>query len=600
MSKGFSDSFYVFVDVNGIAFDYDVKLYYMKTFQKSKEPPQQEQSVGARRQGDLQMKAVQFSRPFFYSTSNWRSSGCDMDIGKIISEDEVLYGSVISSALRINDTKGNLEIFSYVIKDDIENSLKVKFELKGRTVVAPLYLNIRVAFDETLTNPIANQDLLLFPSHVNKSADISVLKTYEYSVHLRFPHLSTRLGDTASITQGLKKLSVIIQDCFKTQKIQLLMFSSNEAIDTMMLDGVDMSDFKSGGLGNLTKLTTSSTILSLVFPEKDTSIVPYLVLFIATLIIVVILMILNTFTCLIKRQRRNRVYGIHLKTLHLKDAENLKFIAFSGEKSERQEGGYISLNSKSPYLLFKQPNFRNHGFSCAKKGILVSYISFRVFYTFIFTFSVALSILFSFWPPGGFESNSGVNREVLLPLTQREAARRELDTEKILLQHSTKAAQLVHACQDIMIRQIVDVAREVDRAVQEILDAGLNPHKSKDNMYNLMESLVFHQMVDLNYSVQDYISHLLVELNNATMSDAFKFSDLLSRIYASKWLLFVKRMMNSSHIPWDVNARQVQFLPTPEYLNELRLKISNIEFARQFGLAEAENFIFIPMLITSQ
>ncbi|VUZ38923.1 unnamed protein product, partial [Hymenolepis diminuta] len=59
-------------------------------------------------------------------------------------------------------------------------------------------------------------------------------------------------------------------------------------------------------------------------------------------------------------------------------------------------------------------------------------------------------------------------------------------------------------------------------------------------------------------------------------------------------------MMNSSHIPWDVNSRQVQFLPTPEYLNELRLKISNIEFARQFGLAEAENFIFIPMLITSQ
>uniref|UniRef100_A0A158QHH8 Integrin_alpha2 domain-containing protein n=1 Tax=Rodentolepis nana TaxID=102285 RepID=A0A158QHH8_RODNA len=579
--------------------EYDTKLYNLKTFQKSREPIQQEQSVGTNSQGDLQMKAVQFSRPFLHCTSNWRSSGCDMDISNIISGNEVLFGSVISSVLRINDTKGNLEPFTYVIKEDIENSLKVKIELESRTEVAPLYLNIRVAFDETLTDPLAHQDLLLFPLHVKKSTDISVQTPYEYSIQLRFPNLSTRLANTGS-RQGLKKVLVTIQDCFSTQNIQLLMFASSGNIDTMMLDGADMSDLKNGAFVNLTKPTTSSMLLSIMFPEKGIIIVPYLFLFIGVLIIAVILMIVHTLTCLIQRQKRNRIHGIHIKTLHLKDSENLKFTVLSGEKPELQERGYFPLNTTSISSLFKQPDFRKQGFSCAKKGILVSYISFRVFYTFIFTFSVALSILFSFWPPVGFENNSGVNRDALLPLAQREAARREVDTEKILLQHSNKAAQLVRACQDIVIRQVVDVAREVDRAVQEILDAELNPHKSKDNMFKLMESLVFQQMADLNYSVQDYISHLLVELNNATMSDALRFSDLISRIHASQWLLFVKRMMNNSHIPWDINSRQTQFLPTPEYLNELRLKISNIEFARQFGLAEAENFIFIPMLITSQ
>lgn len=457
-------------------------------------------------------------------------------------------------------------------------------------------MNIHVAFDGNSKNPIANQDLLLFPRNANKSADVSLQTTYEFSIHLRIPYLSSSVGKKLSSNQSLRRLIVTVQDCFKQQKIQFIMFSSDENSDTMMLDGGETSSV----LKNLNETSTSTAIFSMVFPGKDISIVPYLVLFFAALIIVAILMIIYTLTCLIKRQKRNRIRGIHLKSLHLKDAENTKFILLTGEKSKHQEGGYIPLNSKSPCSLFKQPDYRSQRFSCAKKGILVTYISFRVFYTFIFTFSVALSILFSFWPPVGFETTSGVNRELLLPLTQREAARRELDTEKILQQHSTKASQLVNACQDIMIRQIVDVARDVDRAVNEVLDSELNPHKTKHNMFNLMENLMFHQLADLNYTIQDYISHLVIELNNATMSDALRFSELLSRIYASQWLLFVKRMMNSSHISWDINARQTQFLPTQEYLSELRLKISNIKFARQFGLAEAENFIFIPRLITSQ
>nr|CDS21786.1 hypothetical protein EgrG_000128900 [Echinococcus granulosus] len=383
------------------------------------------------------------------------------------------------------------------------------------------------------------------------------------------------------------------------------MFTSEEPLETMMWDETlgGIVDEKGDHFEKLTKSFTNLSILSRVLSAKDANAVPYLVLFFASAVVMLFLMIINTLICLIERQRKGRSQGIHLKHLHLKDSNNKEFVVISGEKSKHQEGGYIPLNPKAPHYLLKQSEVPRRSFTCAKKGILVAYTSFRVFYTFIFTFSVALSILFSFWPPVG-AGNSGSastwNKGILLPLRQREAARRESDTEKLLNQHSAKAAQLVHACQDTLIRQIVDVAREVDRTVQEVLDVELNPQKSKENMFKMLESFVLRQMNDLDLSVQDYISHLRAELDSSMMPDVVRFSELLSSIYASQWLLFVKRMMNSTHIPWDITAPEVHFVPTPEHLNALRLKISNIEFARQFGLAEAENFLFIPSLITSQ
>ena len=151
-----------------------------------------------------------------------------------------------------------------------------------------------------------------------------------------------------------------------------------------------------------------------------------------------------------------------------------------------------------------------------------------------------------------------------------------------------------------MIRQIVEIAREVDRTLQEVIDTEMRPHKSQDNLFKLMETLTFLQMEEMNAAVDDYVSHIRMELDSAMMPDVARFSDLLSSIYASQWLLFVKRMMNSSNINWNINTPEDRYIPTTEHLNSLRLKISNIEFARQFGLAEAENFIFIPTLLNSQ
>ncbi|EUB60946.1 hypothetical protein EGR_04192 [Echinococcus granulosus] len=487
---------------SSVLWKYELSLHYLRSIQRTKGMLQSDQSDSAQRQGDLKVKSVQVSRPFLYSTSNWRSAGCDLDIGNFLNEDEVLYGPTISSAIQLS-----------------------------RTEVTPVYLSIYAAVGEPLSSPLLHQDLLIFPTNGNHSRDVHSHSTYDFSIQLRFPRLSKFTEDKREKhqqQQGLRKLVISIQDCFQTQKVQFFMFTSEEPLETMMWDETlgGIVDEKGDHFEKLTKSFTNLSILSRVLSAKDANAVPYL-----------------------------------------------------------------------------QSEVPRRSFTCAKKGILVAYTSFRVFYTFIFTFSVALSILFSFWPPVG-AGNSGSastwNKGILLPLRQREAARRESDTEKLLNQHSAKAAQLVHACQDTLIRQIVDVAREVDRTVQEVLDVELNPQKSKENMFKMLESFVLRQMNDLDLSVQDYISHLRAELDSSMMPDVVRFSELLSSIYASQWLLFVKRMMNSTHIPWDITAPEVHFVPTPEHLNALRLKISNIEFARQFGLAEAENFLFIPSLITSQ
>lgn len=90
-------------------------------------------------QGDLQIKAVQVSRPFIYSTSNWRSFECDPDIGHFVNDDEVLYGPIISPANQINEIHGNLNEFSYILKNDLDNRVKIMMHLKSMCTVGYQY-----------------------------------------------------------------------------------------------------------------------------------------------------------------------------------------------------------------------------------------------------------------------------------------------------------------------------------------------------------------------------------------------------------------------------------------------------------------------------
>lgn len=114
-----------------IFLEYELSLHYLRSIQRTRGMLQSDQSESVQRQGDIRMKAVQVSRPFLYSTSNWRSAGCDLDIGNFVNEDEVLYGSTISSALQLSESKGKLQPFSYVITKDLDNSLKMRIQLSG-------------------------------------------------------------------------------------------------------------------------------------------------------------------------------------------------------------------------------------------------------------------------------------------------------------------------------------------------------------------------------------------------------------------------------------------------------------------------------------
>ncbi|VDM18445.1 unnamed protein product [Hydatigera taeniaeformis] len=111
--------------------EYELNLHYLRSIQRTKGMLQSDQSESVQTQGDIRMKAVQVSRPFLYSTSNWRSAGCDLDIGNFMNEDEVLYGATLSPALRLSQSKEKPQPFAYVIANDRNNKLGIKILLNG-------------------------------------------------------------------------------------------------------------------------------------------------------------------------------------------------------------------------------------------------------------------------------------------------------------------------------------------------------------------------------------------------------------------------------------------------------------------------------------
>uniref|UniRef100_A0A5K3EGS8 Transmembrane protein 231 n=1 Tax=Mesocestoides corti TaxID=53468 RepID=A0A5K3EGS8_MESCO len=477
-------------------------------------------------------------------------------------------------------------------------------KVNGRTRVTPVYLNIYSKFDEKLASPLFDQDILIFANADNHSRNVQYHEATDFSISLQLPLLFT-LSEGKDAEHGLRRLLVFVQDCFHVHKLQLLMFADEISPDRMMWDATSQDIFggKINSFKNSTSQKTMRSLIARIFSTGDVDFIHYLVLlcFVATAVIVIL--VLNILICLIERRRRYRLRGVSFKHLHLKDANDEEFIVISGGKSSRSESGYMPLGFKSSLFHLRQSTSPVQGFTFAKKAILVTYICFRVFYTFIFTFSVALSILFSFWPPVGVDKprfHSSWDDDVLPPGSKLETFRLEAEAAKILKRQSTKATQLVHVCQDQMIRQVIDVTREVDRTVQEILETELNPQKPRDNVFRLLETFVFLEMKDLNPAVQDYVGQLRTDLDNSVMPEVVRFSELLSSVYASQWLLFAKRMIKNTSVPQIVSSPGAHLAPTPEHLSALRLTKSVIDFARQFGFAEAESFLFVPTLITTQ
>ena len=155
------------------------------------------------------------------------------------------------------------------------------------------------------------------------------------------------------------------------------MFAAEESDDSMMLDSGLLREVS--GLKNTTKYASEVSILSKALSTSDANTIPYIVLFLSTILLVIILTFLHILACLIMRQRSSRHQGIKLKYQYLKDANNTSFLVIADEKIKGKERGYTALNSKLPHSFFTNLSPSHQGFSCLRKTVLVFYISFRVF-----------------------------------------------------------------------------------------------------------------------------------------------------------------------------------------------------------------------------
>ncbi|VDK87962.1 unnamed protein product [Dibothriocephalus latus] len=406
----------------------------------------------------------------------------------------------------------------------------------------------------------------------------------------------------------------------------------------------------------------------------------YLVFCSATLTIALILLLLLVLLLVAKR-RKSPPYGLSLKYLYLKTAEKVEFVKFNEDHkfSRKREptftGKYALLESRLTAAR-KKPNHADFAnlsngqhfsfppFTCVKKAAIVSYLSFRVFYTFIFTFSVALSMLFSLWPPyldgstASTQNPSVVPRGRLvglreptvessysfvsqLPLAQQIAFSRETLTDEELSVQITRATQVVLACQQLVITQIVDVVRELDHVIQKLLDDELSLPEVKwndsvrtampslipppgssaaataesastpgtsPNLLQVMDTFVMWLMTEFHQAIQNYLRHLKTEVEYAMMPDVALFSDMLSRVYSSQWLLFARRMLNSTAGGYEgagSGSRWWKPVDSADIVSSVDAEttganMSKIDFARQLGLAEAENFLWTPTRIEKE
>ncbi|VDL91302.1 unnamed protein product [Schistocephalus solidus] len=405
----------------------------------------------------------------------------------------------------------------------------------------------------------------------------------------------------------------------------------------------------------------------------------YLVLCSATLTVALLLLLLFVFLLVAKR-RRSPPSGLSLKYLYLKTAEKVEFIKFKDHQFSRKheptstgkyallEPRFTAQRQKPNHVDFSNLSISQHfsfpPFTCVKKAAIVSYLSFRVFYTFIFTFSVALSMLFSLWPPylegstlsahspsalprGGIrglpEPTADQRHSFLsqLPVTQQIAFSREAMTDEELSVQVNRATQVVLACQQLVITQIVDVVRELDNVVQKLLDDEFSlpevkwndsmktvmfsqiPHRlsqtsasteaestqrTTTNMLQVMDTFVVWQLNEFHQAIQNYLRHLKTEIEFIVMPDVALFSDILSRVYSSQWLLFARRMLNSTSSGHESPGSGALWWKPADVADDgssggtetTSSNMSKMEFARQLGLAEAENFLWTPTRIEKE
>lgn len=476
-----------------------------------------------------------------------------------------------------------------------------------------------------ISKSIFNQDFVIFPNSNSNNSQADIPSQRSVPFHFQVPFSQFARSPTYCVPScSLQTVIAEVSGCFSTQRLQILI-EAPAISETMMWDDNSPSKIVHGSAnsiaplnaGNLFSSTISLSALAKIFISKDARYTPYLILCCSSIVMTVILVLLLTCYCIVRRLRSGQ-YGNSLKYLYLRNATNLEFVTAFDEKQVTTVNlfnGYSQLNNSCRMGKSRQCHTRSNlspQFTFLKKTILVSFLSFRVFYTFIFTFSVALSMLLSLWPPEA--QNPGIYglsleiNENLLPPRQKEAFQREVKTENELNLQSRKASQRIHGCQQLMVTEIVDVTRELDRVVGQVLNKELLQTNNSMNMFHAMEDFVNQHTKEYHIAINDYISQLKAILDHTMMPDVVKFSELLSKVYASYWLHFVRRMLNStsalfsdSRPMWsDRDSSWSLGYAQDSVLEPMHLNISKIQFARQFGLIEADTFLLMPSRIMKE
>ncbi|CAH8472518.1 unnamed protein product [Heterobilharzia americana] len=248
---------------------------------------------------------------------------------------------------------------------------------------------------------------------------------------------------------------------------------------------------------------------------------------------------------------------------------------------------YRKLSSNPSWL---HQNAWNTNSSKLKRIFLFTHLAFRVFYTFLFTFSVAVSLIFSLQPSGRSSVFDNMlylpklNRESLafsqmernsrrssaattsvstLPLDQihligpilklqNEARWIEEFTEQELKRQLDYVERMKLACQHAMTVELTDALREGRHLVKTRLENWqINSTVQNDGRFgdNTLQSI--YELVNHHFSKQgglfDHIYEQISQQLDFRKMKSYKiYSNMLNSVFHSGWLQYTKRMLNTS------------------------------------------------------
>ncbi|TNN20493.1 hypothetical protein EWB00_003920, partial [Schistosoma japonicum] len=254
---------------------------------------------------------------------------------------------------------------------------------------------------------------------------------------------------------------------------------------------------------------------------------------------------------------------------------------------------YQKFSSNSSWLSQNTWNMNN---SQIKRIFLFTHLAFRVFYTFLFTFSVAVSLIFSLQPSGRISSfdsillSPKINSEsvdltmmqnnihsssstpissalsfsirdtrvdqihLIGPILRLQAEARWIEefTEQELRRQLDYVERMKLACQHAMTVELTDALREGRHLVKSRLEKwqfNITPQNTdnlNDNTIYSVNELANHHF-NRQSKMFDHVYEQVSQKFDFRNVESYKiYANILSSVFHSGWLQYVKRMLNTS------------------------------------------------------